>query len=77
MSQMAPRGVAQGRQAGGIRPNSGERTGSFPNLLRQPPRAPSGDADRRSPAWSRPLAPLPEWLREVERLIDELTRRDS
>ena len=32
------------------------------------------DADRRSPSWSQPLAPLSDWLQSVDHLIEE-TRR--
>jgi len=32
-----------------------------------------GYADRRQPSWSKPLAPLPEWLDSVDALLSERT----
>ena len=37
---------------------------------------PWGHADRQSPKWSRPLAPLPEWLESVEEILEELRQAE-
>jgi len=36
-----------------------------------------GYADRRTPEWSRPLAPLPDWLRSVDQLLQEHRPREQ
>ena len=36
----------------------------------------AGDADRKTPEWAKPLAPLPEWLESVTRLLEEIPHRD-
>lgn len=46
----------------------------FPNLLRDRASRLAPTADPRAPAWSSPLAPLGEWLKDAQQLIDSQRR---